>query len=257
MNSIQEFKFEGNPVRIFKTEDGEFEFVAKDVCDILEIDDVSKVMERIDADEKLIRKVFVSGQNRDMWLVNESGLYAMVLRSIKPEAHKFRKWITSDVLPSIRKHGVFMTPEKIEEVLSDPDVIINIATQLKEEREKRLALQAKVEEDRPKVEFAEAVNESVNTISISELAKLIKKSGVDMGRDRLFKQLRKDGFIVKYGREPTQRSLIHGFMEVKEDVYEDQRGFSRVSVTPRVTGKGQRYFVGRYAGVTLYPASEV
>ena len=139
MNNIQIFKYENNDVRTVEM-NGEPWFVLKDVCEVLGLTDTGRTAERLDADE-LTRTTLVSGgQNREMYIINESGLYNVILRSDKPEAKPFRKWVTSEVLPSIRKHGAYMTPQKIEEVLLNPDTIISLAQQLKEEKAKTAKL---------------------------------------------------------------------------------------------------------------------
>ena len=185
-----------------------------------------------------------------MTIINESGLYSLVLSSKLPTAKQFKRWITSEVIPSIRKHGAYMTPETIEKVLLNPDTIINLASQLKSEREKRIALEGKVEEDRPKVIFADAVSTAKNSILIGELAKLLKQNGVDMGQNRLFKWLREHGFLIK--REgidynmPTQRSMELGLFEIKETAITHADGHISISKTPKVTGRGQQYFVNLF-----------
>lgn len=131
-----------------------------------------------------------------MTVVNESGLYNVILRSDKPEAKPFRKWVTSKVLPSIRKHGAYMTPQKIEEVLLNPDTIIKLATELKAEQEKRVALESKVEQDKPLVAFANSVSVAKTSILVGELAKLLKQNGVDMGQNRLFAWMRENGYLI-------------------------------------------------------------
>lgn len=139
MNNIQIFKYENNDVRTVEM-NSEPWFVLKDVCAVLGLTDTGRTAERLDADE-LTRTTLVSGgQNREMYIINESGLYNVILRSDKPEAKPFRKWVTSEVLPSIRKHGAYMTPQKIEEALLNPDTIISLAQQLKEERAKTAKL---------------------------------------------------------------------------------------------------------------------
>ena len=155
-----------------------------------------------------------------MTVVNESGLYNVILRSDKPEAKPFRKWVTSKVLPSIRKHGAYMTPQKIEEVLLNPDTIIKLATELKAEQEKRVALESKVEQDKPLVAFANSVSVAKTSILVGELAKLLKQNGVDMGQNRLFAWMRENGYLIsRKGTDynmPTQRSMEMELFEIKE-----------------------------------------
>mgnify|MGYP002590123610 FL=1 len=187
-----------------------------------------------------------------MTVVNESGLYNVILRSDKPEAKPFRKWVTSKVLPSIRKHGAYMTPQKIEEVLLNPDTIIKLATELKAEQEKRVALESKVEQDKPLVAFANSVSVAKTSILVGELAKLLKQNGVDMGQNRLFAWMRENGYLIsRKGTDynmPTQRSMEKELFEIKESTISHGDGHTSISKTPKVTGKGQIYFINLFLG---------
>lgn len=176
--------------------------------------------------------------NRGLTLINESGLNSLILSSKLPTARKFRRWITGEVIPAIHKHGGYLTPEKVEEALLNPDVLIELATALKEERAKKAALEAKIERDKPMVDFATAVTDSNDTISISELAKLACMENIKIGRQKLFAWLRKKGYIMPTMPVPYQRYIDDGTFIVREGY----RG-SGISATPiittRVTGKGQ------------------
>lgn len=187
-----------------------------------------------------------------MTVVNESGLYNVILRSDKPEAKPFRKWVTSKVLPSIRKHGAYMTPQKIEEVLLNPDTIIKLATELKAEQEKRVALESKVEQDKPLVAFVNSVSVAKTSILVGELAKLLKQNGVDMGQNRLFAWMRENGYLIsRKGTDynmPTQRSMEMELFEIKESTISHGDGHTSISKTPKVTGKGQIYFINLFLG---------
>ena len=252
MNSIQKFNFEnGKETRVIM-KDGEPWFVAKDICDVLGYSNGPAAVEKHCKHSEIISIPNRDGirGNPNVTIIPESDVYRLIIRSHLPAAEKFEAWLMEEVLPSIRKHGAYMTDERIKQTLLDSDTIIEIATQLKQEREKRLSLEAKAEEDRPKVEFAEAVSESPDTISVGELAKLINNSGVSMGRDRLFKQLREDGFIMQYDCVPTQKAVALGVLKTIERVCRDSRGVRRLNVSARVTSKGQRYFVGRYGVVS-------
>ena len=235
--------------------DGEPWFVGKDVATALGYTDVNHaLLDHVDAEDRLNSKT--QGQNapelgqRGGWLINESGLYSLVLSSKLPSAKQFKRWITSEVIPSIRKHGAYMTPETIEKVLSDPDTVINLAQQLKAEREKRKALETKVETDAPKVLFASAVETAKTSILVGELAKILKQNGVEIGQNRLFKWLRDNGYLIKrQGTDfnmPTQRSMEAGWFEVKETAVTHADGSVSVSKTPKVTGKGQVYFTDTF-----------
>lgn len=251
MNNLQVFKNDQfGEIRTVEI-DGEPWFVGKDVAERLGYSDPQKALAmHVDVDDKLVRQFVVSGQNRNTYIINESGLYSLVLSSKLPTAKQFKRWITSDVIPTIRKHGAYMTPETIEKVLLNPDTIINLASQLKSEREKRIALEGKVEEDKPKVIFADAVSTAKTSILIGELAKLLKQNGIDIGQNRLFKWLREHGFLIK--REgldynmPTQRSMEQGLFEIKETAITHADGHISISKTPKVTGRGQQYFVNLF-----------
>lgn len=230
--------------------DNEPWFVAKDVCECLWIKDVSKAAQRLDEDEKGTNLIPTPGGTQNMLCVNEYGLYALVLSSRKPEAKKFKRWITHEVLPSIRKHGAYMTEEKIEEVLTNPDTIIKLATHLKEEQQKRKALEQKIEKDKPKILFADAVSSSKTSILVGELAKLLKQNGIDIGQNRLFKWLRQNGYLIsRKGTDynmPTQKSMELKLFEVKETTVTHADGHTTVNKTPKVTGKGQQYFINKF-----------
>lgn len=248
MNELQIFNYNGNEVRIIQ-KDGEPWWVLKDVCGILEIKNPTDVVKRLDEDE---RARFNLGRQGETNIINESGLYNVILRSDKPEAKPFRKWVTSEVLPSIRKHGGYLTPQKIEEVLLNPDTIIKLATDLKAEQEKRAALEVKVEQDKPLVAFANSVSVASTSILVGELAKLLKQNGVDMGQNRLFAWMRENGFLIsRKGTDynmPTQRSMDKGLFEIKETTISHGDGHTSINKTPKVTGKGQIYFINLFLG---------
>ena len=226
-------------------------FVAADVCRALEIGNNRDALSRLDADEKDVASTDTLGGKQEMSIVNEAGLYSLVLGSRKPEAKAFKRWITHEVIPSIRKHGAYMTPEKLQEVLLNPDTLIQLASNLKDEQEKNKRLTAKVEQDAPKVLFADSVACSNSEILVGELAKILKQNGMDIGQNRLFERLRQDGYLVRRkGMDynmPTQRSMEMGLMRIKETSITHADGHVSVSRTPKVTGKGQIYFVNRYA----------
>ncbi|MBB6446512.1 phage antirepressor [Bacillus benzoevorans] len=245
MNQLQVFNFKQNEVRTI-LKDGQPWFVVKDVCDVLEISNPSKAVSRLDDDE---RSNFKLGRQGEANIINEYGLYSLVLSSRKPEAKEFKRWITHEVIPSIRKHGAYMTPEKIEEVLLNPDTIIKLATDLKEERQKRVEAEQKVIEQKPKVLFADAVEASVDSILIGQLAKLITQNGVKIGQNRLFEWLRENGYLGKKGaryNEPTQQYMERGFFEVKERTVNNPDGTVRITRTTKITGKGQIYFINKF-----------
>lgn len=235
--------------------DGEPWFVAKDVCDTLEIGNVSQAVSYLDEDEKsnIITNDIAQNGGRAPLIISESGLYSLILRSRKPEAKKFKKWVTAEVLPAIRKHGAYATEAKLEEMLADPDTMILTLQALKTEREKRKALEVKAAEDSPKVLFTDAVMASNSSISIRELARFLHQNHIDIGQNRLFRQLREEGYLCKSGTDhnlPTQRAMELGLFEVKKGAYIDSKGTNVVTRTTKVTGKGQVYFVNKFLAQT-------
>ena len=251
MNEIKIFENpEFGKVRTVQV-NGEPWLVGKDVAEALGYSDPQKALKmHVDEEDKLTRQIVVSGQNRNVFVINESGIYSLVLSSKLPTAKKFKRWVTSEVLPSIRKHGAYMNDEALKRAISEPDFLIKLATELKEEKEQRRLLEEKIDSDKPKVIFADAVSASKSTILIGDLAKLIKQNGVDMGQKRLFEWLRENGYLIKrQGSDrnmPTQRSMELGLFEVKETAVTHSDGHTTVSKTPKVTGKGQEYFVNKF-----------
>ncbi|WP_200415982.1 phage antirepressor [Virgibacillus salexigens] len=248
MNQLTKM-FDGQELRIIEKENEPW-FVAKDVSVILGFRDPYTATRSLDDDEKLLHTLRVSGQNRETTIVNESGLYSMILRSNKSEAKQFKRWITHEVIPSIRKHGAYMTPEKIEETLLNPDTIIKLATNLKEEQQKRAQAEQTIEQQKPKVQFAEAVETSDTSVLVGELAKILKQNDINIGQNRLFKWLRNNGYLIKKKGEsynlPTQASMDRGLFEIKKRVISNPDGSVRTTRTAKVTGKGQIYFVNKF-----------
>lgn len=221
-------------------------FVARDVCDALDLSNTTVAIQSLDDDE---RAKFNLGRQGEANLVSEAGFYKLVMRSRKPEAKAFQRWVTHEVLPSIRKRGGYLTPEKVEEALLNPDTIIRLATDLKEERARRAELERENAEMAPKALFADAVASSDTSILIGELAKLLRQNGVSIGQNRLFEWMRENGFLMKAGSSrnmPTQRAMEMGLFEVKERTIANPDGSVRITKTPKVTGKGQSYFVNRF-----------
>lgn len=244
MNEI--FDFRGQQVRTVTIANEPY-FVGKDVASVLGYRDTSDALKRhIDMEDKLTRSFTDSGQNRNMIIINESGLYSLILSSKLPQAKEFKRWVTSEVLPAIRKHGMFAT----DELLDNPDFAIATLQKLKEEREAKKLLEAQIEADKPKVLFADAVSASQSSILVGELAKLIKQNGVDIGATRLFEWLRNQGYLIKRkGRDwnmPTQKSAELGLIRIKETSITHSDGHITVNKTPLVTGKGQQYFINKF-----------
>lgn len=258
MTNIQIFNFEENQVRTVMVDNSPF-FVAKDVAEALGYSNTrDAIAKHVDEDDKLVSRIATPGQSRNMTVINESGVYALIFSSKLQTAQKFKRWVTSEVLPSIRKHGAYMTTETIEQVLTDPDTIIKIATNLKLEQQKRLAAEQAVieanqiiEAQQPKVHFADSVSASDTSILIRELAKLLKQSGVDIGEKRLFVWLRQNGYLIKrLGSDynlPTQKSMDLGLFEIKESTVTRSDGV-KITRTSKVTGKGQVYFINKLKG---------
>lgn len=246
--------------------DNEPWFFAKDVCDALSIA-TNHVRESLDEDEvSNLRSTEIGPEfgGKAPLIVSEAGLYSLILKSRKPEAKAFKRWITHEVIPAIRKHGGYMTPEKVEEALLNPDVLIQLATELKEERNKNKALHdLAVEQDKhiarqndriatlePKGIFADSVSASDTAILIGELAKIIKQNGTDIRQNRLFQWMRDQKYLI--GRKgtdynmPTQKSMKLGLFTIKETTINHSDGHVSISKTPKVTGKGQVYFVNKF-----------
>lgn len=196
------------------------------------------------------RSTPISGKMQEINFIPESDLYRLVFSSKLPTAEKFTDWVTDEILPTLRKHGAYMTPDVIERTLTDPDYIIQLATTLKDEQQKRKALEAQAEENRPKVLFADSVAASHTSILIFDLAKILKQNGVEIGGHRLFDWMRKNGYLVRRdGNDhnmPTQRSMEMGLFEVKETTVSHSDGHISVNKTPKVTGKGQQYFINLF-----------
>ncbi|UZT82111.1 phage antirepressor [Caproicibacterium sp. BJN0003] len=255
-----------NDLQIFKNSDfgelrtivkeGEPWFVAIDVCKALEIANSRMAVDRLDEDEKDVSLTDTLGGKQQMQIVSESGLYSLALGSRKPQAKPFKRWVTHEVIPSIRKHGAYATPATIESLIQNPESGIKLLTALKEEQDKRKVLEDKVNQDRPKVLFADAVAASESPMLIGELAKVIKQNGVNIGEKRLFEWLRNNGYLIRRKgtdyNSPTQRSMEMGLFKVKETAITHSDGHITVNRTTKVTGRGQRYFVNKFLGSENY-----
>ena len=252
MNELQVFSYEGKEVRTIQR-NGETWWVLKDVCGVLELSNARMIADRLDEDDVSLAYVTDSmGRRQQTNIVNESGLYNVILRSDKPEAKKFKRWVTHEVLPQISRHGAYITTSKLEEIMNDPDSWIKLLTALKEERQEKERLQLQVAQDKPKVVFADAVSVSDGTILIGELAKILKGNGIEIGQNRLFERLRQDGFLIKRKgtdyNAPTQKAMELGLFKVKETAITHSDGHVTISKTTKVTGKGQQYFVNYFLG---------
>ena len=261
-----EFNFNGKIVRII-VKDSKPWFVAKDVCNILGYTNVTKALnDHVDKDER--SNVSLGRQGRTN-LVNESGLYALILRSRKPEAQPFRRWIASTVLASIRKYGTYASPDTVKKLLKNPELIVSLIKAFRAERVKVTELESQIENDQHKVAFADAVGMSDDCILVGTLAKFLSQNGARLsdgtagGRLRkigtlnLFKWMRDNFYLMKAKGErwnlPTQRSIDRGLFKIRESTimrYEGSKEDRNPMVfrTPVITGKGQRYFIKLFFG---------
>lgn len=252
-NEIQRFDFKDAALRTLTDENGEPWFVAKDVCDVLELSNVGQALARLDNDEK--SSITLNDRtpgNPNRAIVSESGLYALVLASRKPEAHEFKRWVTHEVLPQIRKTGGYIPAGDSD---SDEDIMaraVLVAQKTIERKNQQLqAKDAQIKVLEPKARFADAVAASDGTCLVGELAKMLRQNGMDIGQNRLFRLLQADGYLGKSGSNrnvPTQRAMDLGLFRIKETTVTHADGHTTVSRTPKVTGKGQRYFIDRYWG---------
>lgn len=227
--------------------DGEPWFVGKDVAEALGYAEprsaVSKKVEEVD---RGVAEMETPSGKQNMTIINESGLYALIFGSKLESAKRFKHWVTSEVLPAIRKHGAYA----VDELLNNPEMAIKAFTALKEEREKNKRLQTDVDRMKPKEIFADAVSASKTSILIGDLAKILKQNGINTGQNRLFETLRKDGYLIKQKGSnwnmTTQRAMEMGLFEIKESTHIDGNGCNVTTKTTKVTGKGQQYFINRY-----------
>ena len=245
MNDLQLFNNpEFGAVRAVEV-DGEPWFVGKDVAQALGYSNPRKALaDHVDAEDKGVTKCDTPGGEQDITTINESGLYSLVLSSKLPGAKKFKRWVTAEVLPTIRKTGGYQLPKDYPSALRA----------LADTTEKLLAAETENEANKPKVLFADAVSTAKTSILVGELAKLLKQNGVDIGQNRLFGWLRENGFLIRRNgtdfNMPTQKSMDLGLFEIKETVVSHADGHTSVNKTPKVTGKGQQYFVQRFLGGT-------
>ncbi len=253
MNNLQIFKStEFGQIRGFKDENNEPWFVGKDVAEALGyVKARNAIATHVLEDDKKDAPIQGDlGGTQQMTIINESGLYALIFGSKLESAKKFKHWVTSEVLPSIRKNGAYMTEQTIEKALTSPDFLIQLATQLKEEQEARKQAEQIIEQQKSKVVFADAVSASSSSILIGDLAKLICQNGVDIGQKRLFQWLRENGYLIKRkGSDwnmPTQRAVKMGLFEIKESSRLDANGCNVTTKTTKATGKGQVYFINKF-----------
>lgn len=242
-----------NALRIFKNAEfgqirtvqlnNETYFVGKDVAEALGYaNPKNAVPNHVSEEDKLSTQIEYAGQRREVTVINESGLYSLILGSKLESAKRFKHWVTSEVLPAIRKHGVYA----VDELLNNPEFAIKAFTALKEEREKNKMLKAENESMKPKALFADAVSASDSSILVRDLAKMIRQNGVEIGEKRLYKWLREHGYVCKGSTMPTQRAMELGLFEIIVRTVERGNGLPIETKTVRVTGKGQIYFVQKF-----------
>lgn len=247
-------------------------FVGKDICKIFNDSNHNRSIGRLDENDKMLIEIETNGGKQEVTVVNESGLYAllfamqpqkankamsdayppetqkMILEKIKNRTEKVRKfkhWVTSEIIPSIRKHGAYMTDETLEKALLSPDFLIRLATELKTEKEKRIAAENKIKADEPKVAFADKVADASNLIDIGLLSKLANDENIDIGRNKLFTWLRENKLLQDsehHKNEPYQKYIDQGIFKVKEYTYDTPYG-QKCGTKTYVTGKGQIYII--------------
>lgn len=246
MNEVQLFNFENHEVRSLLLNNEPW-FVGKDVADVLGYSNSRKALnDHVDAEDKEVltsRNVTLENiPNRGITVVNESGLYSLILSSKLPSAKKFKRWVTSEVLPALRKTGQYQVKE-----LSGQELM---AKALIEAQSVLAAKDKQIEEMKPKALFADAVATSHTSILVGELAKILKQNGIEMGQKRLFAWLREKGYLIKrQGTDynmPTQKAMDLGLFEIKEGSYVNGSGVNITTKTPKVTGKGQQYFINKF-----------
>lgn len=234
------------------TKDNEPMFCLADVCKALEIANVGNVRQRLSAKGIRIMDTHTKGGTQKMTFINEANLYKTIFQSRKDSAERFTDWVTSEVLPSIRKNGGYIAGQ---ETMTDDELLakaLMVANNKIAERDRIIEHQkAKIEYDRPKTIFADAVATSNTSILVGDLAKIICQNGVQIGQKRLFAWLRDNGYLMKSGSSynmPIQRYVQQGLFEVKERSIQNPDGSVRITITPKVTGKGQLYFVNKFLG---------
>lgn len=253
MNNLQIFNSpDFGQIRTIQ-QNGEPWFVGKDVAQALGYSQTAKaVREHVKDNHKGMSVLDTPGGKQETTIIDEAGLYSLVMRAKTEKAEAFQEWVTSEVLPAIRKHGGYLTADKIEQALTDPDTIIKLATTLKEERAARQQAEASLKAAQPKMLFADVVSASDSTILIGDLAKILKQNGHPIGQKRLFCWMREQGYLIKRAgadyNSPTQRAMELGLFKIKETAISHSDGHVSVSKTTKVTGKGQQYFINKFCG---------
>ena len=250
MNNITTFN---NPafgsVRAVSVNDEPY-FVGKDVAEILGYSNPRDALSKhVDAEDRGVANCDTLGGTQELTVINESGLYSLILSSKLPKAKEFKRWVTAEVLPAIRKTGGYVndTAQFVESYFGQLEPSQKHALTMMFEESKRMSAQLK--EQAPKVLFANAVETAHNSILIGDLAKIIRQNGVDIGQKRLFEWMRQNGYLIKDGQSknmPTQKAMEMSLFEVKESTINNPDGSVRITRTTKVTGKGQTYFVKKF-----------
>lgn len=261
-NEIRKFDFRGAALRTLTDEAGEPWFVLKDCMSILDLGNPTETVKMFDKDEFSTTEVIDSiGRRQQTYIISEPGLYRLVMKSRKPEAKEFQRWVTHEVLPQIRKTGGYIPTTDADDDMTILAKAVMIGQRTMEAQKQRIAeQQTRIVELEPKARFADAVAASDGTCLVGELAKMLRQNGMDIGQNgmdigqnRLFRLLQADGYLGKSGSNrnvPTQRAMDLGLFRIKETTVTHADGHTTVSRTPKVTGKGQRYFIDRYWGRT-------
>ncbi|WP_270839955.1 phage antirepressor [Bifidobacterium adolescentis] len=252
-NEIQQFDFKGAALRTLTDEAGEPWFVLKDCMSILDLGNPTETVKMFDDDEFSTTEVIDSiGRRQQAYIISEPGLYRLVMRSRKPEAKEFQRWVTHEVLPQIRRTGGYIPTTDADDDMTILAKAVMIGQRTMEAQKRKIASQqSRIVELEPKARFADAVAASDGTCLVGELAKMLRQNGMDIGQNRLFRLLQADGYLGKSGSNrnvPTQRAMDLGLFRIKETTVTHADGHTTVSRTPKVTGKGQRYFIDRYWG---------
>lgn len=260
---VRDFSFEGKQVRAFLDENGEPWFVARDACQILGLENVSRALSSLDSEEKMnitesnvggIAAVLgfdTSNGGRAPIIINESGLYCLIFKSKKEEARRFQKWVTHEVLPQIRKTGSYSsktptTDEFLEMIMSNPRLIARSLERMADQQEEIERQKRQIEEQRPHVELANSISVSNDLITITDLCKIICQTGTDMKVRTLFAMMRSDGYLFKNDNTPTKRAIDMGVLKMVEHPFLHSDGTTGINKYAKVTGKGQIFFVRKY-----------
>ncbi|MCB4905272.1 phage antirepressor [Bifidobacterium pseudocatenulatum] len=254
-NEIQRFDFRGASLRTLTDEAGEPWFVLKDCMSILDLGNPTETVKMFDKDEFSTTEVIDSiGRRQQTYIISEPGLYRLVMKSRKPEAKEFQRWVTHEVLPQIRRTGGYIPATDADDDMTILAKAVMIGKRTMEQQQRKITeQQTRIVELEPKARFADAVAAPDDTCLVGELAKMLLQNGIPVGQNRLFRLLRAEGYLGKSGSNrnmPTQRAMELGLFRIKETTVTHADGHTTVSRTPKVTGKGQCYFIDRYRGRT-------